>query len=263
MRDGAAPRFLRHVSLASQLVRLALAALVALSACASPPGSGIPTALSSAAAPSMALDSLVRADADLQYAATVRFPVLTGAGPHTDAVNTSLRRDAQAQIDAPAVQPDPDLATVPVEDRTASSSTELDAGVQAERLDARVFSANRSVWAYTGGAHGNYWFDPVNVDLRTGERIALEDLFAPGSRYLERLSAGAERSLRAGGWDLDASWAEGLAPDADNFGAFTLAADSLVLHFAPYQIGPYAAGSFRAAVAYADLPMAEDAPVGR
>lgn len=100
----------------------------------------------------------------------------------------------------------------------------------------------------------------------TGQRISLGDLFAPGTPYLEAVSAGARRSLEALGWDGgEYSWAEGLDPTEENFAAFTLAADSLVLHFAPYQVGPYSAGSFRAAVAYADFAdiLADDAPVGR
>lgn len=138
-----------------------LIVLLALSACASPPGGDAGPVIPGAdAGPTMALDSLHRADEDLQYSATVRFPVLANAGLHTDAVNAMLRDDALRTIDDADFQPDPEVASTSVEDRSIFESIELEVNVEVERLDDRVFSANRFVYAYTGGAHGNFWFDP-------------------------------------------------------------------------------------------------------
>lgn len=216
-----------------------------LAACARP--ADVPVA---APGPAVVIDSVVVADSTLRFTAAFAYPQLRDAGPHTDAINQAIADSARAYVERfrPGAAPPPDCMTC---------QAEVEGEVEVARLDERLFSALISTYTYTGGAHGNADFLPLNVDLATGRRIALADLFAPGSAYLDTLSAEVEVSLarQAGTHGMTASdfWAEGYAPEAGNFARFTLGPDSLTVRFPPYQVGPYAAGPFAASIAYADL----------
>jgi len=113
----------------------------------------------------------------------------------------------------------------------------------------------RMVWAYSGGAHGNYSFTAGN--WRRGAQgfqpIALADVLNPTSACLQSFNTQIVDALKREG-----------APDAPR-GAlkerdlrnaafpFTLQGDRIVVHYGPYEVGPYSSGAFRAAVRFDDL----------
>lgn len=113
----------------------------------------------------------------------------------------------------------------------------------------------RMVWAYSGGAHGNYSFTAGN--WRRGAQgfqpIALADVLNPTSACLQSFNTQIVDALKREG-----------APDAPR-GAlkekdlrnaafpFTLQGDRIVVHYGPYEVGPYSSGAFRAAVRVDDL----------
>lgn len=113
----------------------------------------------------------------------------------------------------------------------------------------------RMVWAYSGGAHGNYSFTAGN--WRRGAQgfqpIALADVLNPTSACLQSFNTQIVDALKREG-----------APDAPR-GAlkerdlrnaafpFTLQGDRIVVHYGPYEVGPYSSGAFRAAVRIDDL----------
>lgn len=53
--------------------------------------------------------------------------------------------------------------------------------------DNTMISLVQEVQTYTGGAHTNTYFVPVNYDLRTGKTLALKDLFDENADYQSRL----------------------------------------------------------------------------
>jgi len=113
----------------------------------------------------------------------------------------------------------------------------------------------RMVWAYSGGAHGNYSFTAGN--WRRGAQgfqpIVLADVLNPTSACLQSFNTQIVDALKREG-----------APDAPR-GAlkerdlrnaafpFTLQGDRIVVHYGPYEVGPYSSGAFRAAVRFDDL----------
>lgn len=95
---------------------------------------------------------------------------------------------------------------------------------------------------YSGGAHPAAIYRTYVFDLAAGKFLALQDLFEPGSDYLNLLSSsalGKIAKLNIG----DADWnRNGTAPQAENFRFFWLADDGLHILFPPYQVASYAEG---------------------
>jgi len=117
------------------------------------------------------------------------------------------------------------------------------------------------VYQDTGGAHPNGFYLTLVFDLE-GNLVTLEQLFAPGSRYLDRLSAAvypkvfdelAERLGQAPTPDMLDTVRVGTAPSPETLQFFYLYQGDLHLLFPPYQVASYAAGSFDIAIPLADL----------
>jgi hypothetical protein len=102
---------------------------------------------------------------------------------------------------------------------------------------------------YTGGAHGNLVYKPVNA-YRAGNNqhvFRLEDLFDPASPAEQALSDLCIESLSSQG----ASQVVKGSLTFLNFGqmyAFTFDETKLSIHFAPYAVASYAEGSFTVSI---------------
>ena len=108
-----------------------------------------------------------------------------------------------------------------------------------------------TIYQDTLGAHGNTTFktftfatDPSTSSEQAGAPLALADIFAPSSNYLETLSKISRAKLPALlSEKADANMIEnGTTPNADNFSTFFFDNRDLVILFAPYQVASYAAG---------------------
>ncbi|MFN3595938.1 MAG: DUF3298 domain-containing protein [Rubricoccaceae bacterium] len=189
-------------------------------------------------------DSLVRDEPALRYTVRIGYPQLDGA---PSAINAAIREAVVALADR--YRPtSPPRTTDPFVDRT-----ELTGAFETAYSDQTRYSGLVEVYAYTGGAHGVTVLLPVNADLRAARLITPEDLVAPGADARALLAPYAERVLRRDQRAAGTLFPD-LSPDAfRQFTAFTLGRDSLALYYAPYTLGPYASGSFRAALAYDDL----------
>ncbi len=122
-----------------------------------------------------------------------------------------------------------------------ASSYAPSAGALSWRLDA---------WSFTGGAHGGTESESFVYDRSSGKRLALSDLFKPGTPYLRELSrrAMAQRLARAVP-GVDKDWLDrGAGPDPENYRLFALDGGDLVVRFPAYQVAPYSEGpqDFRA-----------------
>lgn len=118
------------------------------------------------------------------------------------------------------------------------------------------------IYEDTFGAHPNTYYRTFTFDKATGEAIGLDELFAPGAPYLERLSARTRADLpvimakRAETTpdqvDQD-SISRGTIPEADAFGNFAIEGTTLRVIFPPYQVGPYAYGTIEVPIPLSSL----------
>jgi hypothetical protein len=241
---------------------LALAALLALAACATPTGSpdtpGEPDATPDFAVTAGAvafMDTLRLDDEALRFRVRVAYPVLEGVAAD---VNAAIRDSvaAFAETFRPTEPPEPG-------DDPFRSTTTVEGGTHVEWARPDLFSAVVEVYVFAGGAHGTGAFYALNLDPRTGAWLALGDVIADGpdarAVLAEAVTAAAvARRAEQGGETA----AEARAATDDYTGGglrferaplFTLVPDSLVLHIPPYEVGPYVLGAFRVPVPLADL----------
>jgi hypothetical protein len=121
---------------------------------------------------------------------------------------------------------------------------------QSEETLSFVFT----IYQDTLGAHGNTFFRTFVFDRNTGEGLVLHDLFA-SSAYLNSLSGISRNTLMASlGDSADAGMIDqGTTPYEDNFQAWYLDADTLVILFPPYQVAPYASGPQKVEIPLSEL----------
>jgi hypothetical protein len=113
-----------------------------------------------------------------------------------------------------------------------------------------IFSIKFSAMGYSDGAAHPYHFSrTVTFDLEAGQEITIDQLFLPGSNYLQIFSdvSKAELSTRDIGFDMFASGAD---PLPENYQNWNITADGLLITFDEYQVGPYAAGPQLVSVPY-------------
>lgn len=128
-------------------------------------------------------------------------------------------------------------------------------------INYEVYKGGRSIsYVYlieadTLGAHPNTYYRTFTYDTRTGASLALDDLFAPGAPYLDRLSAQTRADLpnllgggSAGDPPVEGSDAfpeitAGTQPEEDSFQNFAIDGTMLRIIFPPYQVGPYSLGT--------------------
>jgi len=125
---------------------------------------------------------------------------------------------------------------------------------------------------FSGAAHPNSYSEVVNYDLKNGKALKLSDLFKPGAKYLQAISAYAitdlkKQSKSKGSADmLDIESIEkGAAPKADNYDSWMIERTGLRITFDAYQVGPYAAGPQFVRVPYTSLKelINADGPLGQ
>jgi hypothetical protein len=137
----------------------------------------------------------------------------------------------------------------------------IDISYNIDYADNDLISASFLESTFTGGAHPNYGYFTMTYDLKSGKELKLSELFKPGTKYLETVSAYAIKDLQSRKMpDSDESmglaqdtWAEGAAPKGENYQRWSLTKKGLMFTFDPYQVGPYAAGSQFVIVPYAKL----------
>lgn len=112
-----------------------------------------------------------------------------------------------------------------------------------------------TIYQDTLGAHGNTFFRTFTFDTRTGDGLVLADLFAPGTNYLDTLTAISRETL----YETLKETSEpqyidqGTTAYEDNFQNWYLTSDALVILFPPYQVAPYAEGPQKVAIPFDSL----------
>lgn len=102
-----------------------------------------------------------------------------------------------------------------------------------------------------GAAHGMPTRIYEHINLRSGRFYTLSDLFKPGSKYVEKLSAIVGKQIAG---DPQYSYVfpdtyQGITADQP----FYVDADAFYLYFAPYEIAPYVAGFPTFRIPYAEI----------
>lgn len=112
-------------------------------------------------------------------------------------------------------------------------------GTYRTMLNGRGFLSIRlDNYAYLeGAAHGLTNVGSLNLDLKTGYNYALEDLFLPGSPYIEALNNLIDEEIEEEGIPLTRAF-PGVSPRHDYY----LTAKELVVYFQLYEFTPYAYG---------------------
>jgi hypothetical protein len=106
-----------------------------------------------------------------------------------------------------------------------------------------VLSLKFTISDYTGGAHGNLYFQTYTFDLAQNRVLALSDLFQPGTDILGTLEPIVQQDLAAQlGEYADTQMIQAGTSSLDGYASFAVTPDTLVFYFAPYDVAAYAAG---------------------
>lgn len=113
-----------------------------------------------------------------------------------------------------------------------------------------LLSVTIKEWAYTGGAHPMTYLRAFTFDTRTGDRLALADLFRAGTDYRVRLNAImadqiAERKIPIFTFTPFA----GVKDNQE----FYLTADGLVVYYQLYAYTPYVFGFLEFPIPYSQI----------
>lgn len=165
----------------------------------------------------------------------------------------------------------------------------LRGGYEITHLDGDLASLRFDLYTYgRGAAHPVHSYAVLNVDLKTGRVLRLGDLFKPGTQPLRALAAYSVADLkrqdeeehrravaravgagqpasRAGVRTADSDFQSGAGPADENYRAWNLAAEGVVVSFAACQVGSCADGAQEVLVPFAalDAVLSQSSPAAR
>jgi hypothetical protein len=197
----------------------------------------------------------------LKYEIDVVYPQLTGSGsPNYEKFNQTIRGLITKKVSAfkTEMAPSPDD---PPPTELESLGSDLNVAYSIALAKDDLISILLDVGSYSAGAaHPNSYSEVVNFDLKNGKPLKLADLFQPGSKYLETISAYCIADLKKQGKQgqdsmlEDDDWIQrGAGPDAENYSSWAIGKKGLGITFDPYQVAAYAAGPQHVLVPYSAL----------
>ena len=201
------------------------------------------------------------------YEVEFAFPLLKGRlGPAAKKYNhavAALARRAVNEFKRASADPQP------ARDGEGDS---LSAVYDTVHFTGDLVSVRFNTSAHVGGGRDIRQHLVLNFDLGSGRVIEFGDLFAPGSAPLQALASycAAELKRRDAGARAPAAAADdlidgGAAPVADNYRAWNITAEGVLVSFAPCQVGACADGAKEVLVPYSALAaiLNEDGPAAR
>jgi hypothetical protein len=207
----------------------------------------------------------------LVYEIAAQFPQITGGNnPNFEKFNQTVRGSVVKKI----AEFKKDMSPKPDEEPRPADSMGSDLSISYEIALARddFVSVLLIVSSYyQGAAHPNGYSEALNFDLKNGKVLKLMDLFKPGAKYLQALSAFCVADLKKQskakgepGMLDDSSINSGAAPALKNYHSWTIKKQGLGVEFDPYQVGPYAAGAQSVVVPYSVIKdlINPDGPIG-
>jgi hypothetical protein len=215
----------------------------------------------------------------LKYEVDAEYPQLTGSvDPNFEKFNQNVRslinrrvgEFKKEMVPPPASGPTPDVANVPADE---SIGSDINIGYEVVLAKDDLISIEFTVSSYSAGAaHPNSYAEVVSFDLKNGKALKLAELFQPGSKYLQTISAYCIQALTKqakGQGDyalMDADWIKrGAGPDLKNYNGWTISKKGFEITFDPYQVAAYAAGPQHVMVPYSALKeiIKPDGPLGQ
>lgn len=154
---------------------------------------------------------------------------------------------------------------------TAAQFAELTFGRDAKYamgMEYKIYEGPQTVsfvytlYQDTMGAHPNTYYRTFTFDKASGDGLHLDDLFASGAPYLERLSERTRADLpgimakmaEISPAEVDKDYIDsGTMPIADSFGNFAIDGANLLMIFPPYQVGPYVYGTITDSIPLSSL----------
>lgn len=118
--------------------------------------------------------------------------------------------------------------------------------------------------SYFGGAHPNRLHESINYDLTAGKILTFQDIFIPGSNFLDFLSLYSKQELSNRPGLLSEMISAGAAATPENYKNWNITPFGLLITFEEYQVGPYVAGVQQVLIPYRELAVFidPDGPLG-
>ena len=178
------------------------------------------------------------------YRYRVEVPQLEGLALRSDVVDARIRGILQRQVSdflaAAAAAPSASVLTC------TSRTVRVTAKLVVLRVDCSSTQG--------GAARPNVWTQTFNCDLTAARILALQDLFRVGYAYLDVLSAAARAQVPAQATSVaDRSLAAATAPVVNNFRAFLLDTEGLVIVLADVRADPRTADAAQVSIPYEQL----------
>jgi hypothetical protein len=185
----------------------------------------------------------------------------------TKLVNDFKKEMVDAAKDAAANPADP---TASPEAKSTMPPSSLDLGYSIALAKDDFVSVKFELESYSSGAaHPNSSSNVINFDVKAGKTLRLADLFNPGAKYVQSISAYCVKDLtqRSKSKDSmldDTSIQNGAGPNADNYRSWAITKKGLEITFDPYQVASYAAGPQTVMIPYSALKdlIKPDGPLG-
>ena len=183
------------------------------------------------------------------YTITAQIPTLQGSSDSRVATfNALLNQIVQDQIDqfrsdTLAFASNPPIA--------AGSSLDMQYSVVGQRGDVWSIKFDISYYA-DGAAHPGHSSITLNYDLSNGSEIHLDQLFFPGSPYLQVISDNCKTQLAARDIAFD-MFSSGADPLPENYQRWNISNEGLIITFDEYQVAAYASGPQIVTIPFSEL----------
>lgn len=206
----------------------------------------------------------------LMYEIAAQYPQLTGGNnPNFEKFNQTARAIVTQKVAGFKKDLAPEEGEEPPPEGSMGSS--LNIGYQVVLAQDDLVSVEFDIGSYyQGAAHPNSYSDVINYDLKNGKQLKLSDLFKPGAKYLQTISAYCIADLKKQSQEkkidlLAEQIAEGAGASAKNYQNWNITKTGLDINFDAYQVGPYAVGPQAVHVPYATLKdlINPEGPVGQ
>ena len=123
------------------------------------------------------------------------------------------------------------------------------------RFSEDIVSIQFNIYEYSGGAHGNIYFETFTFDLANQKILNFDDLFQEEFDPLVTIAPIVQADLETQLGDMtDSQWIQdGTGSNPNNYRNFIITGESLIFLFPPYQVAAYVAGPQSVTIPLADL----------
>ena len=182
------------------------------------------------------------------YTLTAQTPQLTGSDDsRVLALNQRLNELVKAEMELFRKS----FQELPITPHSNGSSLAVTYILVSQIGDLWSFKFDFSFYA-DGAAHPGMNSITLNYDLGQGKELALDDLFAVDSNYLQKISEYSIIELRQQPY-ADVFTETGAEPTLENYRNWNITTEGLLITFDAYQVAPGAAGPQQVLVPYGEL----------